>query len=739
MPTDGAPLESLGLDEPILEVLRKEGISALYPPQSEALGPALEGKSVVLACPTASGKSLVAYLALVSAALEGRKGLYVVPLRALASEKYQDLKAFEGLGLKIGLTMGERDISSSELERVDILVATSEKTDSLLRHRSPWVEDVKVVVADEVHLLREPSRGPTLEVTLTRLMRHDPTLQVIALSATVANSRELAAWLKAAHVASSFRPVDLKYGTYFDSRLTFLDGSAKEVASPGDPVERLVRSVIGEGGQALVFVNTRKSSEVLAERLGRVVEGLLSLGEKKRLGELSQKITGSSEEVTGGARKLSQLVLSGTAYHNASLTNSERSLVEKAFKEGLLKALSATPTLAAGVNLPARRVIVRDLARYEERSGMNAPLPVFEVHQMCGRAGRPKYDPYGEAVLIAKTEGEEEDLRARYFLAPPERVESKLASEAVLRTHLLALVASGEVRREKELEEFLEGTFYGQTYAVEEIRRHLLLAQEFLVRHGLLFGGELKATAFGKLASDLYLDPVTAALMRTALRRASSKSTLFSYVATVTSTPDIAPLYLRRDDESAMMERYLTEERTLLIKPGEEVTDMDLDSFLSTLKTAVVLESWMDDSKRLSEITDRYGLGAGDLHSRVERAEWLLSSMAQIARWERRELVTTLDELSIRVRYGVKPELLDLISLRGVGRVRARALFQAGFRTREELRLASEAQVVRALGSSLLARDVLQQVKRHRNPPGSSADPELLHRDPGPRTGQTRL
>ena len=706
-----AAVADLPIDPRVREILAQEGIEQLYPPQAEALVPVLAGKSVVLACPTASGKSLVGYLALVAAALQKKHGLYIVPLRALASEKYQELKAFEALGIKVGLTMGERDISAAELDRLDILVATSEKTDSLLRHRSPWVNGVGAVVADEVHLMREPHRGPTLEVTLTRLMRHQPELQVVALSATIANSAELARWLRAENIASDFRPVELKYGVYQGGTLTFVDGSEKEVSPPGEPVDRLVRTVVEDGGQALVFVNTRRSSEFAAERLGTIVEALLSDEEHAELEALSRKLLGSGEEITGASRKLSQYVRSGAAYHNASLTNAERGHIEKAFRAGLLKVLTATPTLAAGVNLPARRVIVRDLTRYEEDQGRNAPLPVFEVHQMCGRAGRPRYDPYGEAVLLAKNEDEREDLRERYLLAPPEKIESKLASENVLRTHLLALVASQEVRKEHELEAFIDATFYGQEYTMEEIRRHLDLAQAFLIRHGLLVAGELKATPFGKLASDLYLDPVTAVLMRTALRRANAQSNVFSYLATVAATPDIAPLYLRQQEETGMMDRYLTEQKSLLVKPGEEVMDLDLEAFLSTIKTAVLLESWIDDSQRLSDITARHGTGAGDLHSRVERAEWLLSSMAQMARWERRELVGTLDELSIRVRYGVRPELLDLVTLRGVGRVRGRALYEAGFRTQDALRRASEHDVARALDSTALAREILAQLK----------------------------
>jgi len=177
--------EELDLEPAVVDSLRRQGYSDLYPPQEDALPAALEGKSIVLAVPTASGKSLVAYLSIVSAVLKGRKAVYIVPLRALASEKYEDLKKFEDLGVRVALSIGDYDAEDQNLERFDVIVATSEKIDSLLRHRASWLEQVSVVVADEIHLMNDPNRGPTLEVTLTKFKMINPHAQIIALSATV--------------------------------------------------------------------------------------------------------------------------------------------------------------------------------------------------------------------------------------------------------------------------------------------------------------------------------------------------------------------------------------------------------------------------------------------------------------------------------------------------------------------------------------------------------------------------
>ena len=749
-PEARVPLEALPLDPRLAEVIRSQGIDQLYPPQAEAILPLLEGRSVVLSCPTSAGKSLVAYVALVTAALSGRRGIYIVPLRALASEKHRELKAFESLGLKVALTMGERDLSSRDLESVDILVATSEKTDSLLRHKSPWMETVGVVVADEVHLLRDPTRGPTLEVSLTRLRRRHRGLQVVALSATVRNSVELASWLDAVHVHSDFRPVPLRQGVYRSGAITFTDGGHREVAEYGEVVDSLVCDILKEGGQALVFVNSRKSSVTLATRLGKAVGALLSPEDRRDLTALSKELGGDHEEETDGLRALAAMVPHGTAFHNASLTNEERGKVEDAFRKGRLKCLVATTTLAMGLNLPARRVIVRDTTRYDDTVGMSVKLPALEVHQMLGRAGRPRYDPYGEALLLAKNEDEEEDHFGRYLTSPPEEVESQLGSATVLRTHLLALVASGEVSTERELHTFLASTFYGfiasggsskgtdrssgpsgssPLSSLPSLRRELESARAFLVRWGLLERDlPLRATAFGQLSSDLYLDPGGAVLMRRALSRARSTTSPFSYLAALALTPELLPLGVRAGaDQDAVLSRYAQEERSLLLPPEEEeIEDLlpSFDGFLGCLKTALLLETWIDDRRKLFDITQAFGVGAGDLRTRVERAEWLLSSMALLASRERREVARALDTLSIRVRYGVRGELLELVSLRGIGRVRGRLLYEEGWHDLEALSHAEEPALARTLGSPALARSVLEQVrKRKGRAPGTPSSP----------------
>ncbi len=706
------PLEETELEPTWRTVLEKDGIQSLYPPQATALGPVLAGESLVLACPTASGKSLVAYLALMRAARAGRTGLYLVPLRALAYEKAEELAKFEELGLKVGLSIGDFDLPAEKLEKLDVLVATSEKADGLLRRGSPWLDRLGVVVADEVHLLRDPERGPTLEVSLTRLRRAYPHLQLVALSATVRNSEEVAAWLGARHIASTFRPVPLKLGVYFDGRITFTDLSIRPVPAPGEPVPRLVRTVVTEGGQALVFVNSRRASEQVAQSLVGTVGALLTAEERARARAATEELASVSDEETEGIRRLTGLLPHGVAFHNASLTNPERRVVERAFRDRALKALVATPTLAAGINLPARRVIVRDTNRYDDRLGLQAPIPAGEVQQMLGRAGRPRYDTVGEALLLARSPDDEDRLLDEYLSAPPEAIESRLAAEPALRMHVLALVASGATKTDADLEGFFAATFYGHTLPLSELAEKVRSVRDFLEEHELLErGGALRATRFGRLTSELYLDPLSAIVFRQVLERTPIGVGAFPLLSAVAATPDLPPLFLRRGEESDLLTRYTDDAEELLVRPEEPPLDLDLEVFLATLKTATVLEAWIDEVP-LVEMTERFGIGAGDVRTKVEDAEWLLFGLERLASLFQPRVARSIDDLSLRVRYGVRDELIDLVRLRGIGRVRSRMLYRAGYPDRESLRQAPLDRIEQALRSRRLAEMVASQLRR---------------------------
>jgi helicase len=625
-----------------------------------------------VAIPTASGKSLVAYLAILRRwLLTGKKSIYIVPLRALASEKFEELRQFSSLGITVGMSTGDLDERDPRLGRFDVIVCTSEKADALLRHRSSWIEEVGCVVADEVHLVNDGGRGPTLEVTLTRFRAVLPEAQIVALSATMQNAREVAQWLDADLVESEWRPVTLRTGTYYGNRLEFLDSPPRMLDAGGDPVASLVEDTIKEGGQCLVFVSTRKSAEAQAVKLGGVVRDLLRADDLARLEEATSDLEDEESSPTG--KKLQKLVRAGVAYHTAGLDSRQRKAIEAAFRQGRIKVLCATPTLAAGVNTPARRVIIRDLMRFEAGQG-NRPLPVMEVKQMMGRAGRPRYDPYGEAVLVVKSEDQKDAAEETYLRGESEPVTSKLAAEGPLRMHVLASIAGGYCDTLGALELFFSRTLWAQGTSDWIVRDRIEDVLSFLEEHEFVRpeGNRLAATPFGVRTSDLYIDPLSALRLREALEH-KGQPTTFGLLQAVCGCPDVFALYLRSGDDW-VQERFFQHHEELLVAADGR----DLEAAMSYAKTAFLLEDWMAEL-HMDRIEERYGIGPGDIRSRLDSAAWLLHAMRELARTLRPDWTQALMDLQLRLEHGVKEQLLPLIRLRGVGRIRARTLYQAGF------------------------------------------------------------
>jgi len=675
------------LDPEIQLILKSQGIEELYPPQAEALPFALQGDHVVLSIPTAAGKSLIAYLAIVQRLkLEGGKAVYVVPLRALAREKYEDLKSFASLGFKVGLSTGDLDESDVRLSKYDIIVCTSEKADSLLRHGIHWLDKIKVFVVDEIHLIHDPTRGPTLEVIIAQIKALNPKTQLIALSATIQNAVELADWLGGKLIQSDWRPVVLKEGVFFHHSIKFNDGSEKTIEGDAKlALELLVEESLRDGGQTLVFVNNRKSTASLAARLSPLIEGLLSDVEKKELKKLSVTMKREQSEPSGVEESLLSCVEKGVAFHHAGLESSHRRLVEQGFKDHRIKCIVATPTLAAGVNIPARRVIIRDLWRYDENFGM-APIPILEYKQQAGRAGRPRYDTIGEAITIAKNSTQRDQIFENYILADTEPIYSKLGSQSALRTHILSSIATRFVSDTASIYKFIESTFYAYQADKSTIEDQVDEALEFLLENSFIerMDSGFLSTLFGTRTSSLYIDPLSALQLRHALERSCEKeATPLSFLHAICSTPDLRSLYLRGSD-TWVEEQAGHIQHTLLLDVPLSSSE-DYEWFLSDLKTAFLLNDWIEEVP-YDRLTTKYNVWPGDVHNVVEVAEWLLHATREYARMYNFSCVSVLNDLLVRVQNGCKEELLNLVALKGIGRVRARALYNEGFKTVTDLR-----------------------------------------------------
>ncbi len=672
------------------------GITELYPPQAECVDAGLfDRKNLLVAIPTASGKTLVAEMAMQKEIADGGKCLYIVPLKALAAEKYED---FSGKEVKVGIATGDPDQRDEYLGRYDIIVATSEKTDSLLRNRSEWLKRVSLLVVDEIHLIGDPSRGATLEMVIAKLRYQNPAMQIIGLSATMGNPEELAKWLNANLITSEWRPVDLREGVYHNGAIHFHGAERIVPTQKKDDDLNLLLDTVGEGGQCLVFVSSRRSAEAYAKRAAVVL--------KKKSAELdgyADRI--AKADATPSGKVLANAVRNGAAFHHAGLPRAAREAVEEGFRKGDIQVIASTPTLAAGLNLPARRVIIRDYQRYEAGIGMN-PIPVMEYRQMAGRAGRPRLDPYGEAVLIAKDRDAVDRLFEEFIDAPAENISSQCQKENELRNHLLALIATGFASTRAEVEGFMEKSFYASQKATHRrLDQNIRKALAYLVQSGMITeeaDGDLWGTQFGVLASRLYLDPETASLLRETLEKQETFSA-FGMLHLLCMTPDMFRFYLKASDEQ-LVDQVFSER-------GDELWCEELsEEFFAAVKTALVAEAWCEEVPE-DMICENFGVGAGDIHAVVENLRWLMHAAGRITHEFAPRFDSEVRNLEIRIENGVKEELLPLIALRGIGRIRARRLFDRGITTPEALLSADAREVVSILGN-VLAKSVLEQAAK---------------------------
>jgi len=664
----------------------------------------------------------------------GGKVIYLSPLRALASEKFEEFKKYtvitkpDGRKVAVGISTGDFDTADNWLERYDVIITTNEKADSLLRHRAKWMDSISAVIADEVHLLNEADRGPTLEIVLARLMQCNPKIQILALSATINNVDEIAGWLNAKYIVTTWRPINLKEGVILQEEISYRDGESRKIEQETRlTVVNMVLNTLRNGGQALIFASTRKNAVSAAKTVASHMDKILvpKSGSKLVKKSIEEQTKGALEkeakkildagEHTQMSDELADLVRCAVAYHHAGLSGTHRTIIEQAFKDRKIKVLTATPTLAWGVNLPARTVIIQDYRRFEAGLG-NYPISVLDYKQMAGRAGRPKYDKFGESVLIAKTADEADYLMENYVLAKPERIWSRLAVEKIIRTHVLSTIASDYAHTEEGIYAFFRKTFYAYQYDVKAIQSVIAKILRFLHDEEMIcvVGNDILATKFGKRISELYIDPLSGVIIRDALQTKPPVLTEFSLLQLIAHTPNMGPIMRPYQREVDKLSLELEDHRQELFV---EIPDQTYDyigyaEFLGEVKTAMVLNSWIDELPE-DKIMERFNVQPGDLYRTIENAKWLLHGIEELSPvvTKNREVTALGAELVERVSKGIKKELLPIVALEGVGRVRGRTIFNSGYRTVVDLKHATieELTAIPSVGPRL-AKKIKEQV-----------------------------
>lgn len=612
----------------------------------------------IISIPTASGKTVLGVLAALKTILNGGKAVYAAPLLSIQNEKVKEFKKFEDHGISVG-----KHPSSSDLS-----VMVFESFDALTRFSWDTLRDVDTLIIDEFHMIGEYSRGPTLEAAITRAKIINPSLRIIALSATLQNIEEIEQWLESRTVTHDYRPVPLNKEV--------LDTEMFGTKNKNDVIVKIIEKSIQDDSQALSFVSTRRFTESLSTYVAKKINKKLTKEQKAKFKEVADRLLevpkkkGSLPTTT--CLKLAESAEKGVVFHHAGLFNEQKEIIEDEFRAGNILMIAATPSLMYGVNLPSKSVVIRDYTRWTSNGPAN--IPVFDYEQMSGRAGRPQYDSEGNSYLIAKTMDEAYDLKERYVEGEVEPTNSKLIDnkDAIFK-QIIAQISSGLSKNIDELSDFFNKTLYGfqmqnnpsmAMFASDSIKWEIESALEFLLQNGIIRATPegLKTTDFGSLISRSNYTVETAVKIKEYVSNISEFNP-YEFIYALSETPDMPLISFKGRKSKDPVRDKLAESGLFAVNIGNNEA------------TAVSLIEWINEKNEF-EIENAYNVYSASTRRSAYEASLLVKfakqTMEIIGNYS---MLKDLDYLSARLYYGVKEDIIPLVvGVKRLGRKRAREI-----------------------------------------------------------------
>lgn len=685
-----------GFDDWFQERLQVQGIREITAIQQIAIEAGIaDGRSMVVCAPTSSGKTLVGEIALLSSIRSGRKVLYLVSLKALADQKFDDFTQRYGeSGLdplaRIAIATGDRDDGDAEPQ---ILVATYEKAIALVLSGALNLAET-AIIADELQILGEDKRGPEIEI-LCALLRQRGVKQFVSLTATISNGEDIAGWLECQLIESAHRDVELVQeiwadGQVFSIRFGQDEGELRKPdhQPPTNTLDAVALLLKQERGPILVFTETRKdASNLAAQYAARCV--------KTTDGYLFAEQLSLFSEATEFSDRLKASTEAKVAFHTADLTQSERAVVEQGLIDGSFNVCFATPTLAAGVNFPFQSVL---FDRIQRRYIQPLPLPVGSYRNMSGRAGRLGMHQRGYAILVPR-----DRIEARHantlVLPQNERLDSKLVSLSV-RKIVLTLIASGSANDVAEIRDFLENTLYWYQIRdrnptkLDQLLAVVEKAIDWLASHEMVTsveGSRLAATDLGTATSRTGLLPSSAYAFAQALSAGAAafesnfEDFLVGWIHAACScddfTSDSAQRFLPPANET-------TAATLSCLRGSNLIACLDTSRDSASVNQATFALHLFMSGELERRISASSGISSGYLHRLAGDVAWVLDGVHHLAGVPSvgcpQAVMNHLSILTRRIRHGVPIELVDLIRIArranvpGFGRQRALALMRAG-------------------------------------------------------------
>lgn len=621
----------------------------------------LEDKSnYIISIPTASGKTVLGILPALKTILNGGKAVYAAPLLSIQNEKVKEFKAFEEHGIKVGKHPSNSDLS----------VMVFESFDTLTRFSWNVLREVDTLIIDEFHMIGEYSRGPTLESAITRAKIINPSLRIIALSATLKNIDEIEQWLDGKTVEHDYRPVPLNKEV--------LDAEMFNTKNKNDVIVKIVEKAIEDNSQALSFVSTRRFTESLATYVAKKIDKKTTNEQKQKFKQVADKLLevpkkkGSLPTTT--CLKLAEAAEKGVVFHHAGLFNEQKEIIEDEFRNGNILMITATPSLMYGVNLPSKYVVIRDHTRWT--SNGPASIPVFDYEQMSGRAGRPQYDDVGYSYLVAKTMDEAFDLEAHYVNGEIELTNSKLIdNKDAIYKQIIAQIASSLSKNLDDLNDFFGKTLYGfqmknnpsmSMFAQDSLNWELESALEFLLQNGIIRATPegLKTTDFGNLIAKSNYAVETAVKIKEYVST-MEKLNPAEMIYALAETPDLPLISFKGRKSKDPVRDKLSECGLFAVDIGNPEA------------TAVSLIEWIDERNEY-EIENAYNVYSAS----TRRSAYEASRLVKFAKNTLEVLgnysnLKDMDYLSARLYYGVKEDIIPLVvGVKRLGRKRARLLMK---------------------------------------------------------------
>ena len=648
----------------------------------------LEDKSnYIISIPTASGKTVLGILPALKTILNGGKAIYAAPLLSIQNEKVKEFKAFEEHGIKVGKHPSNSDLS----------VMVFESFDALTRFSWNVLREVDTLIIDEFHMIGEYSRGPTLESAITRAKIINPSLRIIALSATLKNIDEIEQWLDGKTVEHNYRPVPLNKEV--------LDAEMFNTKNKNDVIVKIVEKAIEDNSQALSFVSTRRFTESLATYVAKKIDKKTTKEQKQKFKQVADKLLevpkkkGSLPTTT--CLKLAEAAEKGVVFHHAGLFNEQKEIIEDEFRKGNILMITATPSLMYGVNLPSKYVVIRDHTRWT--SNGPASIPVFDYEQMSGRAGRPQYDDVGYSYLVAKTMDEAFDLEARYVNGEIELTNSKLIdNKDAIYKQIIAQIASSLSKNLDDLNDFFGKTLYGfqmknnpsmSMFAQDSLNWELESALEFLLQNGIIRATPegLKTTDFGNLIAKSNYAVETAVKIKEYVSTMEKLNTA-EMIYALAETPDLPLISFKGRKSKDPVRDKLSECGLFAVDIGNPEA------------TAVSLIEWIDERNEY-EIENAYNVYSAS----TRRSAYEASRLVKFAKNTLEVLgnysnLKDMDYLSARLYYGVKEDIIPLVvGVKRLGRKRARLLMKT-FGDNLSEASEKELQKVEGIGSKLAGK-----------------------------------